>query len=215
MDYEDILLKKNARELQIKIRMMKDNTFNIYKDRLVEINRILTDNSFRENLKFMTLVNMKKLVENGDSFKQWRDASNRKDLLQDLTLHIDPNGLNEKVARAMPWVKEDMNKIKSTLDEWTEDLLRVAWKNHPKWKKKQKESDFDDFKSKAKQTVFKSQRHYSTGEDVEALYAKRKLETSDGRDNTLRIWRKVGIDKYDRGQRRAAPKPRSGCCCGG
>ena len=43
MDYEDVLLRKNARELQIKIRMMKDNTFNIYKDRLVEINKILTN----------------------------------------------------------------------------------------------------------------------------------------------------------------------------
>lgn len=72
MDYEDVLLRKNARELQIKIRMMKDNTFNIYKDRLVEINNILTDNSFRENLKFMTLVNMKKLVENADSFRERR-----------------------------------------------------------------------------------------------------------------------------------------------
>lgn len=72
MDYEDVLLRKNARELQIKIRMMKDNTFNIYKDRLVEINKILTDNCFRENLKFMTLVNMKKLVENVDSFRERR-----------------------------------------------------------------------------------------------------------------------------------------------
>ena len=72
MDYEDVLLRKNARELQIKIRMMKDNTFNIYKDRLVEINKILTDTSFRDNLKFMTLVNMKKLVENSEDFKDRR-----------------------------------------------------------------------------------------------------------------------------------------------
>jgi len=72
MDYHDILLRKNARELQIKIRMMKDNTFNIYKDRLLEINKILTDDNSRDNLKFMTLVNMKKLIESVDSFKERR-----------------------------------------------------------------------------------------------------------------------------------------------
>ena len=51
---------------------MKDNTFNIYKDRLLEINKILTDDNSRDNLKFMTLVNMKKLIESVDSFKERR-----------------------------------------------------------------------------------------------------------------------------------------------
>ena len=41
--------------------MMKDNTFNIYKDRLVEINKILTDGSLEIILKFA--INMKKWLK--------------------------------------------------------------------------------------------------------------------------------------------------------
>ncbi len=72
MDYNDILLKKHARELQIKLRTMGDNIFNIYKDRLVEINTILTDNSCRENLRSKTVTNLKNIIENDNSFHDRR-----------------------------------------------------------------------------------------------------------------------------------------------
>ena len=72
MDYNDILLKKHARELQNKLRMMEDNIFNIYKDRLVEINTILTDNSCRENLRYKTITNLKNIIENDNSFNDRR-----------------------------------------------------------------------------------------------------------------------------------------------
>ena len=72
MDYNDILLKKHARELQNKLRTMGDNIFNIYKDRLVEINTILTDNSCRENLRSKTVTNLKNIIENDNSFHDRR-----------------------------------------------------------------------------------------------------------------------------------------------
>ncbi len=72
MDYNNILLKKHARELQIKLRMMEDNIFNIYKDRLVEINNILTDDSCRENLRYNTVINLKNIIENDNSFHDRR-----------------------------------------------------------------------------------------------------------------------------------------------
>ena len=72
MDYNDILLKKHARELQNKLRTMGDNIFNIYKDRLVEINKILTDNSCRENLRSKTVTNLKNIIENDNSFHDRR-----------------------------------------------------------------------------------------------------------------------------------------------
>ena len=72
MDHADILLRKYTRELQRKIRNMNDNTFNIYKDRLIEINKILTDDTSRDNLKFMTLGNLKNLGENAESFRERR-----------------------------------------------------------------------------------------------------------------------------------------------
>ena len=72
MDHADVLLRKYSRELQVKIRSMNDNTFNIYKDRLVEINTILMDDSSRDNLKFKTLGNLKNLGENVSSFIERR-----------------------------------------------------------------------------------------------------------------------------------------------
>ena len=134
----------------------------------------------------------------GDSYKDWKDIDNRADLIQDITLHIDPEKLDSKVARAMSYVKEDMVKLKGVLDGWTDDLLRVAWQNHPKWKKKQKESDFENFKAGAKKTVFKDIKHYDTKEEETSLYAKRPLETSSGKPNGIRVWRKIGLNKYER-----------------
>ena len=72
MDHADVLLRKYSRELQVKIRSMNDNTFNIYKDRLIEINTILMDDSSRDNLKFKTLGNLKNLGENVSSFIERR-----------------------------------------------------------------------------------------------------------------------------------------------
>ena len=72
MDHADILLRKYTRELQRKIRTMNDNTFNIYKERLIEINNILTDDNSRDNLKFKTLGNLKNLGENSASYRERR-----------------------------------------------------------------------------------------------------------------------------------------------
>ena len=68
MNYENILLKKYAREVGDKIRDMNDNLFNIYKDRLVEINKILLDDDSREDLRFRTLGNLRRLTQNSHDF---------------------------------------------------------------------------------------------------------------------------------------------------
>ncbi len=72
MNYENILLKKYAREVGDKIRDMNDNLFNIYKDRLVEINKILLDDDSREDLKFRTLGNLRRLAQNSHDFSDRR-----------------------------------------------------------------------------------------------------------------------------------------------
>jgi len=65
-------LKKYAREVGDKIRDMNDNLFNIYKDRLVEINKILLDDDSREDLRFRTLGNLRRLTQNKHDFSDRR-----------------------------------------------------------------------------------------------------------------------------------------------
>ena len=65
MDFERVLLSKNSRELYNKITNLNDNTFNIYRDRLFEINKILGDNSLIQNTKRDFLHNLS-LLASGD-----------------------------------------------------------------------------------------------------------------------------------------------------
>ena len=65
MDFERVLLSKNSRELYNKITNLNDNTFNIYRDRLFEINKILGDNSLIQNTKRDFLNNLS-LLASGD-----------------------------------------------------------------------------------------------------------------------------------------------------
>lgn len=65
MDFERVLLSKNSRELYNKITTLNDNTFNIYRDRLFEINKILGDNSLIQNTKRDFLHNLS-LLASGD-----------------------------------------------------------------------------------------------------------------------------------------------------
>ena len=62
MDFERVLLSKKSRELYNKITNLNDNTFNIYRDRLFEINQILGDNSLIQNTKRDFLQNLSLLV---------------------------------------------------------------------------------------------------------------------------------------------------------
>lgn len=65
MDFERVLLSKKSRELYNKITNLNDNTFNIYRDRLFEINKILGDNSLIQNTKRDFLQNLS-LLASGD-----------------------------------------------------------------------------------------------------------------------------------------------------
>ena len=65
MDFERVLLSKKSRELYNKITNLNDNTFNIYRDRLFEINKILGDNSLIQNTKRDFLHNLS-LLASGD-----------------------------------------------------------------------------------------------------------------------------------------------------
>ena len=65
MDFERVLLSKKSRELYNKITNLNDNTFNIYRDRLFEINKILKDNSLIQNTKRDFLQNLS-LLASGD-----------------------------------------------------------------------------------------------------------------------------------------------------
>ena len=65
MDFERVLLSKKSRELYNKITNLNDNTFNIYRDRLFEINKILGENSLIQNTKRDFLHNLS-LLASGD-----------------------------------------------------------------------------------------------------------------------------------------------------
>ena len=72
MNFIDVLLKKYSLELVTKLSNLSDNTFNIYKDRLVEINTILTDKYPRNNLKTTVINNLTSLYNTTDTFKDRR-----------------------------------------------------------------------------------------------------------------------------------------------
>ena len=72
MNFIDILLKKYSLELVTKLSNLSDNTFNIYKDRLVEINTILTDKYPGNNLKTTVINNLTSLYNTTDTFKDRR-----------------------------------------------------------------------------------------------------------------------------------------------
>jgi hypothetical protein len=72
MDFERVLLSKKSRELYNKITNLNDNTFNIYRDRLFEINKILGDNSLIQNTKRDFLQNLSLLASGDERLAQRR-----------------------------------------------------------------------------------------------------------------------------------------------
>ena len=72
MDFERVLLSKKSRELYNKITNLNDNTFNIYRDRLFEINKILGDNSLIQNTKRDFLHNLSLLASGDERLAQRR-----------------------------------------------------------------------------------------------------------------------------------------------
>ena len=72
MDFERVLLSKNSRELYNKITNLNDNTFNIYRDRLFEINQILMDDPLIQNTKRDFLQNLSLLASGDESLAQRR-----------------------------------------------------------------------------------------------------------------------------------------------
>ncbi len=72
MDFERVLLSKKSRELYNKITNLNDNTFNIYRDRLFEINKILMDSSLIQNTKRDFLQNLSLLASGDERLAQRR-----------------------------------------------------------------------------------------------------------------------------------------------
>ena len=72
MDFERVLLSKKSRELYNKIINLNDNTFNIYRDRLFEINKILMDSPLIQNTKRDFLQNLSLLASGDERLAQRR-----------------------------------------------------------------------------------------------------------------------------------------------
>jgi len=72
MDFERVLLSKKSRELYNKITNLNDNTFNIYRDRLFEINKILMDTPLIQNTKRDFLQNLSLLASGDERLAQRR-----------------------------------------------------------------------------------------------------------------------------------------------
>ena len=72
MDFERVLLSKKSRELYNKITNLNDNTFNIYRDRLFEINKILMDSPLIQNTKRDFLQNLSLLASGDERLAQRR-----------------------------------------------------------------------------------------------------------------------------------------------
>ena len=72
MDFERVLLSKKSRELYNKIINLNDNTFNIYRDRLFEINKILMDTPLIQNTKRDFLQNLSLLASGDERLAQRR-----------------------------------------------------------------------------------------------------------------------------------------------
>ena len=72
MDFERVLLAKKSRELYNKITNLNDNTFNIYRDRLFEINKILMESPLIQNTKRDFLQNLSLLASGDERLAQRR-----------------------------------------------------------------------------------------------------------------------------------------------
>mgnify|MGYP001182851497 FL=1 len=72
MDFERVLLSKKSRELYNKITNLNDNTFNIYRDRLFEINKILMESPLIQNTKRDFLQNLSLLASGDERLAQRR-----------------------------------------------------------------------------------------------------------------------------------------------
>ena len=72
MDFERVLLSKKSRELYNKITNLNNNTFNIYRDRLFEINKILMDSPLIQNTKRDFLQNLSLLASGDERLAQRR-----------------------------------------------------------------------------------------------------------------------------------------------
>ena len=72
MDFERVILSKKSRELYNKITNLNDNTFNIYRDRLFEINKILMDSPLIQNTKRDFLQNLSLLASGDERLAQRR-----------------------------------------------------------------------------------------------------------------------------------------------
>lgn len=72
MDFERVILSKKSRELYNKIINLNDNTFNIYRDRLFEINKILMDSPLIQNTKRDFLQNLSLLASGDERLAQRR-----------------------------------------------------------------------------------------------------------------------------------------------
>ena len=72
MDFERVLLSKKSRELYNKITNLNNNTFNIYRDRLFEINKILMDSPLIQNTKRDFLQNLSLLASCDERLAQRR-----------------------------------------------------------------------------------------------------------------------------------------------
>ena len=129
----------------------------------------------------------------GDSTKSWKEGTSKSTHRQNMSLSIE---VPEKIKRAMPHLKEDLPDVRPFLEELQERLLRKAFEIHPKYKKKQSDTDFEKFKAKAQNTLFKDQINPVTGEEESMLYLQRRMYTTNKQkegefnDNKLRYYRK-------------------------
>ena len=129
----------------------------------------------------------------GDSTKSWKEGTSKSTHRQNMSLSFD---VSEKIKKAMPHLKEDLPDARPYLENLQEKLLRKAFEIHPKYKKKQSDTDFEKFKSKAQNTLFKEQLNPSTGGEESMLYLQRRMYTANKQkegefnDNRLRYFRK-------------------------
>ena len=71
---KNLLLRKQARELHVRIRVMSCNPYLLdkHESELSEINKLLSNNCKIYDIEFVTILNLKKIAENPKLFKRVR-----------------------------------------------------------------------------------------------------------------------------------------------
>ena len=74
LNSKNLLLRRQARELHVRIRVMSciPYLFDKHMSELSEINKLLSNNCNIDDVEFITILNLKKIAENPKSFKKVR-----------------------------------------------------------------------------------------------------------------------------------------------